>query len=259
MAMAEIMSRHSELCKPVHDPNPWHRTHHVNFRNDKPAPGTRVKARGPDPYDGSDPAKLRTFLSQCKLAFRAQPDNFEDDEVNITYAVSWPKGTAQRRYEPNLSLDDRDLPQFARHWDTFDETLKNTFSEPDPINTAIHKLDNLRMRDHHYSTKFNVTFNEYSAITGFEGRYLYAEYYKGLAARIKGGLVYSGRPDTLAELRSLATNLDLHYWERKDEGKYLTTSNSGDQLYIPSSSLSSATSPSSSSSQSRSSHPEITI
>ena len=30
---------------------------------------SRVKIREPDPFDGSDPKKLRTFLFQCKLSF----------------------------------------------------------------------------------------------------------------------------------------------------------------------------------------------
>ena len=32
-------------------------------------PRQRVKAREPDSYDGTDPSKLRAFLSQCKLVF----------------------------------------------------------------------------------------------------------------------------------------------------------------------------------------------
>jgi len=214
-----------------------------------------VKTRDPEPYDGNDPAKLRAFLSQCKLVFRARPDDFDDDEVKITYAVSWLKGTAQRWYEPNLALDDDELPEYARDWDAFEEALKTTFGEPDPINTATHKLDNLRMQDHQHITKYNVEFNEYATITGFDQRALYAKYYKGLAPRIKDGLVYSGRPDTLAELRTIAITLDLRYWERKDEEKYRTTTSSGNQSTKSSSGSSNATSSSSSSSNQKSSHP----
>ena len=76
------------------------------------------------------------------------------------------------------------------------------------MSSASHKLDNLRMQDHHHITKYNVDFQEYVTITGFEERALYAKYYKGLAPRIEDGLVYSGRPDTLAEQ---AMNLDLRY------------------------------------------------
>ena len=85
------------------------------------------------------------------------------------------------------------------------------FGEPDPINAAIHKLSNLWMQDHHHITEYNVKFNEYSAITGLEGRYLYTKYHEGLASHVKDCLVYNGGPDTLAEFRIQATSLDLHY------------------------------------------------
>jgi hypothetical protein len=48
------------------------------------------------------------------------------------YAVSHLKGTAQRWYEPNLSLDEDDLPDHTLSWDGFEEALKTTFGEPDP-------------------------------------------------------------------------------------------------------------------------------
>lgn len=38
-----------------------------------------IKYRTPDTYDGSDPEKLRTFLSQCNVYFRAKPNAFIGD------------------------------------------------------------------------------------------------------------------------------------------------------------------------------------
>ena len=62
-------------------------------RDVRSAPHTWVKTKDPETYDRSDPAKLHALLSQCRLIFRAHPDDFEHDEVKITYAVSWLKGT----------------------------------------------------------------------------------------------------------------------------------------------------------------------
>ena len=222
------------------------RRRRAHDRDDEPAPRTRVKTNDPEPYDRNDPAKLRAFLSQGKRVFRARPDDFEDVEVKITYTVSWLKSTAQRWYEPNLALAEYDLPECAVRWDAFEEVLQTTFGEQDPINPASHKLDNLRMQGHHHITRYNVVFQEYATITGFDERLLYAKYYKGLAPRIKDGLVCSGRPDTPAELRTQAMNLDVRYWEGKDEVKYQTASNSSSQASKSSSGPSHAT-PSSSS------------
>ena len=192
-----------------------------------PAHRARIKARDPDTYDGSDPSKLRAFLSQCKLVFRARPHDFADDQVKITYAVSWLKGTAQRWYEPTLELHEDDLPDFAIFWDDFEEAMKTTFGEPDPISAASYKLDHLAMKDSHHVTKYNVDFNKLATLTGFDERALYAMYYRGLAPRIKDSLAISGKPDTLDELRTKAQSLDLRYWERKDEDRYKLNSTGG--------------------------------
>ena len=80
----------------------------------RPAPAAAnrayIKTWGPDPYDGSDPSKLRAFLSQRKLVFRSHPDDFREDTVKITYATSWLRVTAQRWYEPTLELEYRIRP-----------------------------------------------------------------------------------------------------------------------------------------------------
>jgi hypothetical protein len=173
-----------------------------------PAHRSRVKTRDPDPYDGSDPSKLRSFLSQCKLVFRSRPDDYRSDHLKIMYAVSWLKDTAQRWFEPNLALADHQLPRHARYWDDFENALTATFGEPDPIASATNKLENLVMKDYHHLNKYNIDFNEYSTIAGFSDRDLYARYYKGLAPRIKDALVFSGRPTTLAALRERAQHRD---------------------------------------------------
>ena len=182
-------------------------------------PRQRVKAREPDPYDGTDPSKLRAFLSQCKLVFRSSPQAFANDELKIMYAVSYLKGTALRWFEPNLSLDELDLPLHAYVWTAFEHELQGIFGEPDPIASATQKLDNLSMKDTHHIARYNVEFNEYSTLTGFDHRALYAKYYKGLAPRIKDALVFAGRPHNLEALRTRAQELDLRYWERKDEDR----------------------------------------
>jgi hypothetical protein len=182
-------------------------------------PRSHVKMRDPDPYDGNDPTKLCSFISQCKLVFRTRPEEYRSDHLRIMYAVSWLKGTAQHWFEPNLALADHQLPAHAQFWDDFENALTATFGEPDPIASATNKLDNLVMKDYHHLNKFNIEFNEYSTITGFSKHDLYTCYYKGLAPCIKDALVFSGRPNTLAALREHAQQLDMRYWECKDEEK----------------------------------------
>src|SRR5882724_7820666 len=57
------------------------------------------KLREPDPFNGSNPRKLRTFILQCKLNFRDRKDAFEDDSDKVNYVLSYLKGTALDCFE----------------------------------------------------------------------------------------------------------------------------------------------------------------
>ena len=51
------------------NPQPIDVTMMANTINDLVKSNLPVKIREPDPFDGSDPKKLHTFLLQCKLNF----------------------------------------------------------------------------------------------------------------------------------------------------------------------------------------------
>ena len=232
-----LMAQFQPMQHPMHGQAPVH-----------PAGGehSRIKTHDPNPYDGTDPSKLRAFLSQCHLTFQSRPHDFTDDQIKITYAVSWLKGTALHWYKLNRTLPACALPCYTTNWDAFEEALKSTFREPNPVMSATTKLDNLIMKDHHHITHYNVKFNEYGVLLGYNNQALYTRYYKGLAPHIKDALVFSGKLATLNELRTHAQALDLRYWECKDEEK-------------PRGALSSGTVPATSSSNSskgQSTHPK---
>jgi len=183
-------------------------------------PRSRVNTRDPDPYDGSDPSKLRAFISQCRVVlFRSRPEEYRDCALKIMCAVSWLKGTAQRWFEPNLALEVHELLQYARVWDDFVDALKSTFGEPKPFTSATNKFDNLVMKDHHHLNKYDVEFNEYATLTGFNECVLFARYYKGLAPRLKDAMLYGPCSVNYTQLCELAQECKLHFWERRDEEK----------------------------------------
>ncbi len=244
-ALFQAMTANMPAAPPPLDPVP---------HGHEGVPCQHVKAREPDPYDGTEPSKLHAFLSQCKLVFRSSPYAFANDELKIMYAVSYLKGTALHWFEPNLALDEIDLPVHAYVWQAFEEELKSTFGEPDPVTSATQKLDNLSMKDSHHITKYNVEFNEYATLTGFDNHALYAKFYKGLALRIKDSLAVVGRPTNLDGLRDRAQQLDLCYWERKDE-EQATTATSRNSSAKPLSTRSSSSNATTSTSYSSRSNP----
>src|SRR6266481_878438 len=62
----------------------------------------KVKLRDPDPFDGSDTQKLRTFVLQCKLNFHDRSDLFQDDTMKVNYMLSYLKGMALDCFKPTL-------------------------------------------------------------------------------------------------------------------------------------------------------------
>jgi hypothetical protein len=72
--------------------------------------GSRAKLREPDPFAGKDPKKLRGFLLQCTLNFRARPQEFRNDSMKVNYALSFLKETALDYFEPYLVGHPADEP-----------------------------------------------------------------------------------------------------------------------------------------------------
>src|SRR6266481_7648534 len=53
----------------------------------------QVKIREPDPFDGTDPHQLHTFLLKCSLNFKEHTGAFSTDEAKVTYALSFLTGS----------------------------------------------------------------------------------------------------------------------------------------------------------------------
>src|ERR1700674_703300 len=49
--------------------------------------GGRTKVREPDPFDGTDPIKLRTFLVQLQLSFNDRPRAFSTDRRKVNLSI----------------------------------------------------------------------------------------------------------------------------------------------------------------------------
>src|SRR5882724_1635725 len=63
---------------------------------------SKPKLWEPDPFDGSDSWKLRTFILQCKLNFQDHPNQFQDNTTKDNYILSHLKGSAIDCFKPTL-------------------------------------------------------------------------------------------------------------------------------------------------------------
>jgi len=162
---------------------------------------TKVKLREPNPFDGSDPHKLHTFLLQCKLNFRDRKDHFQDNLVKVSYVLSFLKGTALECFEPGL-LEDIE-PAWLSDFTLFVQELESNFGTYDPVGEAESKLEALRMQESHQATKYFIKFTQLAAHVHWGEAALLQQVYNGLAKRIKNDMVHHDKLTTLAGLRKL--------------------------------------------------------
>src|SRR6202041_441688 len=99
----------------------------------------------------------------------------------------------------------------------FVEELKLYFGSLDLIGESESKIENLTMKSSQRIAKYIVEFNRLATITGWDGRALRHQFYRGLPSRIKDELARIGNPATLPVLKALAQSIDSRYWEREEE------------------------------------------
>ncbi|KAJ7781922.1 hypothetical protein DFH07DRAFT_949610 [Mycena maculata] len=91
-----------------------------------PPRSNQSNLRNLDTFDGSDLAKLSSFLTQCYLHFAERPQDFPDDDDRILYIVSYLRGSAQQWFSPNL-YDPTIIPVWDGNFTVFIQELTLNF------------------------------------------------------------------------------------------------------------------------------------
>ena len=188
-----------------------------------------TKVREPDPFDGSDPEKLRPFLVQCQLNFNDCGAAFLTDGAKVNYALSFLKGIALSWFEPYLLDMEHAVmpPDFLSDYLFFCKELQENFGPLDPKGNAESLLEDLRMKENQRIAKYLVNFNRLAVQTGWGSQSLRHVFYRGLPDRIKDTMSERGKPATLLEMKQMAQTIDARYWERKAEKSRETPRTSG--------------------------------
>ncbi|KIN93895.1 hypothetical protein M404DRAFT_169876, partial [Pisolithus tinctorius Marx 270] len=155
-----------------------------------PESSSRTKLHEPDTFDGTDPKKLCTFFIWCELNFQDQPQAFRTNCAKVIFAQSYLKGMALEWFELDLlRVEDPDeWPLWMDSWREFVLELQTTFGPHDPVADAKSQLNHLHMKD-------SQCINKY----------------------IKDEVCWVGKPQTLHKLCHLAQEIDVCYWECKEE------------------------------------------
>src|SRR5882724_5365918 len=168
--------------------------------------GSKPKLWEPDPFDGSDSRKLRTFILQCKLNFRDRQDVFKSNTAKVNYMLSYLKGSALDCFEP--ALLDPNEPIWLSDLTLFIEELETNFGTYDPVGEAEAELEALRMHDSHQATKYFIKFQQLASRVQWGEVALCRQAYNGLAKQIKDDMVHHDKPNMLSSLRKLVQAID---------------------------------------------------
>jgi len=105
------------------------------------------KVRDPEPFNGWDPKKLKTFILQCHLYFRGSSNSFQDKAHHITFTISYLRDVALEWFESGLSGLTKEPPTWLEDWDAFIEELQTNFSPYNESSDVESELVNLWMKD----------------------------------------------------------------------------------------------------------------
>jgi len=186
-----------------------------------------AKVHEPDTFDGTDPKKLQTFLVQCELCFQDRAKAFHQDGARVTFSQSYLKGMTLEWFEPDLlnSGNPADCPRWMDSWVHFVAELQSTFGPHDPVADAEHQLEHLQMKDSYHVTWYIVDFNCLtSQVQDYGDGALRRLFYSSLPDRLKDEIAQVGKPLTLNGLRALCQEINVRYWEHKDEISHTTKS-----------------------------------
>lgn len=194
--------------------------HDANLANAGLPRSSRSNLRNPDPFDGSDPLKLRTFLAQCSLHFMERTQDFRTDDDKIIYMLSFLKGMALEWFEVQMfDPDATTVPAWDGDFPRFVQELVQNFGPHDPVGDAEDEIKALRMKHSDRIALYITPFNRLATQTQWGMQALRHQFYEGLPSRIKDAMVNMDYPNTLLGVRLAAQKVDQRYWKRESEKK----------------------------------------
>jgi hypothetical protein len=179
-------------------------------------PGSSIKVAAPDYYDGTI-SKADTFISQLSLYFHGKRVYNPTDRIVI--ALSYMKGgTAGPWAKQKVKFLEAVEPDQIS-WQGFLKDFKKAFGDPNPGQTARHKISQLKQGTH-TADEYVASFRELKDETGYNDVALVERFKKGLDQNLVDRIFYLPEmPTNLEEWISWAVKLDRQAREREVEKK----------------------------------------
>jgi hypothetical protein len=186
-----------------------------------------AKLRDPEPFTGN-PAKLFSFLMDCRLKSKMEPQYFTTEFSKIGWASTHLSGTAKAWWTTKFSasLNGNNPPELDS-FEVFAAKLNAHFGDPDLIRTKSKELRALRQ-----TTSVAQCSTEFIAISQFldwNDPPLKDQFELGLKPDVKDALAFQPiAPGTLQESIDIANKIDIRLHQRRREVR-----NSPHVLHVP--------------------------
>lgn len=180
-----------------------------------------VKVATPDIFDGTT-SKADTFLSQLTLYFHGK--RLHDDSDRIIFALSYMKEGNAGKWAKQKVIEYGKIGSITTTWDEFVVEFQKTFGDPDPANTARHKLAQLK-QGNQTADQYVASFREWKDDTGYNDAALVEQFKKGLHSALVDKIYgLSDMPTTLEGWITWALKFDRQWRQREEMKKLLVQS-----------------------------------
>jgi hypothetical protein len=161
---------------------------------------------------------MRTFLSQCRLVFHANPNRFPSEQSRVAYAASYLRDTAFLWFQPAVDSLGTERPDpILSSFQAFAASLQESFGDPDLERTAEKRLSQLRQTAS--ASAYAAEFRRLALDTCWNDASLCFHYHEGLKEALKDELAKDELPATLDALVEKTIRLDNRLHERFIEKK----------------------------------------
>jgi hypothetical protein len=174
-----------------------------------------IKVSPPDIFDGSFHT-TDTFITQLALYFHGK--KLEDDYDRIIFALSYMKGGTAGPWAKLKVKEFAKTGEVSLTWEEFLEELQRTFGDPNPANTARHKMHQLKQGSH-TADEYVASFREIKDDTLYNDAALIERFEQGLSFAL-ADKIYNlpEMPTTLDGWFSWAIKLDRQ-WRQREANK----------------------------------------
>ena len=167
-------------------------------------------------FDGSR-KELLPFLTKCRLKFAGQPSAFKTERSKVLYSGARLTGPAFSWFLPLANnWDTSDVnstpPSELASFTAFADALTALYGDPNLAATADREIRRLRQLTS--VADYSAKFEQSKQYLGWNDMAFRDQYYTGLKDEIKDEIARSPRPETLEDLKKLATRLDSRLQER---------------------------------------------